>query len=117
MMFSAALDHWPLVERRMRQAVFAGSLRVYGAHPESEFHYAGGFYWANLAKLGNKAQDVDGHFWGSELFPGRHCGWQDAGLLFQPQGTGVYDWYMWTPKLQAQWDRWLVIHRALRGTP
>ena len=113
MMFTAALDHWPLVERRLRQGAFAGSLRVCGGYPASHFHYAGTFYWARLDQVRGKFADVERTWWGVEPWPGRHFDWRHAGLLFQPTGVGIHDFYCWTPQIRQQWAQWQEIHRRL----
>lgn len=105
-MFSAALDYPALVDARLKQGTFAGSMRVIGGYPGSHFHYAGTFWWARLDSVGGKWRDVERQWWGCEPWPGRHWDWRHAGLLFQPTDVGIHDYYCWTPNIKAQWEAW-----------
>lgn len=108
-MFSAALDYWPLVEKRLDQGCFAGSLRSNG-YGGGSFHYSGTFYWARLDLVGQLWKDVERIRWGCEAWPGRHFNWRHGGLLFSPQPVSMVDAYSaecWNGGwLGQEWEKW-----------
>lgn len=123
-MYSGLLDYWPAVRRQLRDHAAVGVFRrILSPAPAAHvpWHYSGSFRWVRNRDLYSRNwRVIDGTFYGSETYPGRHFTADESACLygeFAYGGVGLYvmpTWHLWA---QAAADDWRAQHVQDRKRP
>lgn len=111
-------DHWPLVQKLLRDKPLAGAFKKVGQcwKPEeslSTWHYSGSWFWVRSADLFARKdwRRID-QFWGGiEPYPSLHFDAEDAATIFwEAPGPNVnlYELNYWDGVIQPALDAWLA---------
>lgn len=114
LLYSLALDHWPLVAGLLARHPIAGPFKKVGhgfVGSRSAWHYSGTFYWQRAGEARRRDwRGVDRAWWGTESWPGCVYAADEAGCVFLP-GTvphlNLYSPPFWAGTLRPEYERWL----------
>lgn len=110
-MAAACLDYPRLVEFALARKQIAGAFRstMQVGLSSASFHFAGTFWWANIAALSTRQWDRwDGDFWGAESYPGMvFLPWESACLFFDRGETAhLYQLDFWKSTICPAFRAW-----------
>jgi hypothetical protein len=112
MMYSSNLDYWPLVERVLRDHLFAGSFKHHTAYRHAgnhRWHYSGTFFWVRLLELmSRKPKAIYEGYVGVEAYPGLKAKNKEGGVLFLDRlRNSLYDLKTIQEVITPQWKKWV----------
>lgn len=114
-MYSALLDHWPAVQRELKDHPAVGIFqRLRTGLPESnvKWHYSGSFRWVRNRDLYSRNwREIDHNWCGSEGHVAKHFRSEECACLygsFGAGGLGLYldqTWAEWASAERATWEK------------
>lgn len=115
LLWSLALDHWPVVAARLAEYPIAGSFLKVGAGfagSASAFHYSGTFFWLRADDFLARRRRVEPprRWWGVEAWPGVAYNLSEAGCVFHAGAVPTLDLYSpgyWSTTLRPEYEAWL----------
>lgn len=114
LLWSLALDHWPLVAAQLKSFPVAGPFKKVGygfGAGHGRFHYSGTFFWVRGKGLARRlAVPPPRMWWGVEAWPGLAFDVGEAGCLFLPgkvPALDVYDPHFWRRVVLPEYREWL----------
>lgn len=115
LLWSLALDHWPVVAARLAEYPIAGSFLKVGAGfagSASAFHYSGTFFWLRADDFLKTRRRVEPprKWWGVEAWPGVAYSPSEAGCVFHAGAVPTLDLYSpgyWSTTLRPEYEAWL----------